>query len=179
MFVRAFLCVLLLGVAGVAVAQNPPATAPQQPAARQQQLTPEQRAALQKQNQVLVKYADRIVAMIDNGQAGQVWDQASEVAKKTASRNQFVKSIQTDRSRLGTVKSRRVAAVYRSVSEGKSQLPAGEYVNVRYATEFSKQAKPVRELVSFHLDPDRKWRLSGYTLLKPDTAPRTETPSGK
>jgi len=27
--------------------------------------------------------------MIDNGQSGQVWDQASDVAKKSASRDQF------------------------------------------------------------------------------------------
>ncbi len=33
-----------------------------------------------------------------------------------------------------------------------------------FATQFGSQAKPIRELVSFHLDSDKKWRLSGYAV---------------
>lgn len=166
MIARLLVCALLIGAVGVAGAQNQPSARQQKPATRQ--LTPEQRAALQKQNEVLVKYADRIIAMIDNGQTGQVWDQASDVAKKTISRDQFVKTTEADRDRLGTVKSRKVAMVNRTVSKGNGKLPAGEYVNVHYATRFSKQANPTHELVSFHLDGDRKWRLSGYTVRPPE-----------
>ncbi|MGH8148150.1 MAG: DUF4019 domain-containing protein [Rhodanobacteraceae bacterium] len=113
---------------------------------------------------MLVKYADQIVAMIDNGQIGRVWDQASEVAKKTVSRDQFVKTTEADRGKLGTVKSRKVAKVTRTLSKGDAKLPAGTYINVNYATQFSKQSKPIRELVSFHLHSDKKWRLSDYTI---------------
>ncbi len=177
MVARLLVCALLIGAAGFASAQNPPAaTQPKSPA---RQLTPEQRAALQKQNQVLVQYADRIIAMIDNGQIGQVWDQASDVAKKTISRDQFVKATEADRSRLGAVKSRKVAVVTRTISRGTGKLPAGEYVNVNYATQFGNRAKPTRELVSFHLDGDRKWRLSGYTVHPPETAAQTATPARK
>lgn len=163
MFARLLVCALLIGTFGVANAQQKPAPAPQQPAARQ--LSPQQRAALQKQNQELVKYADSIVAMIDNGQVGQVWDGASEVAKKTVSRNDFVKAVDAQRAKFGTVKSRKLANITRIFSKGEQKLPAGNYVNVNYATQFSKQAKPVLEKVSFHLDSDKKWRLSGYTIL--------------
>ena len=162
MFVRVFLCVLLIGFAGVASAQNQPAQTQQKPAA--QQLTPEQRAAIQKQNQVLVQYAESITAMIDNGQSGQVWDQASDVAKKTVSRDQFTKATESDRAKLGKVTSRKIEGVTRALSNGKEKLPQGLYVNVNFATQFSNEAKPVRELVSFHLDSDKKWRLSGYTV---------------
>lgn len=162
MLARLFLCALLIGAFGVANAQEKPATAQQETAT--QQLTPEQQAAVQKQNQVLVKYAESIVAMIDNGQVGQVWDQASEVAKKSVSRDQFVKATEADRAKLGKVTSRRVEGVTRAVSNGKDKLPAGMYVNVNFATQFGSQAKPIRELVSFHLDSDKKWRLSGYTV---------------
>ena len=162
MFVRVFLCALLIGFAGVASAQNQPAQTQQKPAA--QQLTPEQRAAIQKQNQVLVQYAESITSMIDNGQSGQVWDQASDVAKKTVSRDQFVKATESDRAKLGKVTSRKVEGVTRALSNGKEKLPEGLYVNVNFATKFSNEAKPVRELVSFHLDSDKKWRLSGYTV---------------
>lgn len=177
MIARLFVCALLLGAAGAAGAQNPPETPQQQPATRQ--LTSEQRAALQKQNEVLVKYADRIIAMIDNGQVGQVWDQASDVAKKTISRDQFVKTTEADRSRLGSVKSRTAAVVTRTISKGNGKLPAGEYVNVNYATQFTKQAKPTHELVSFHLDGDRKWRLSGYTVRAPEAPTAAGTPPQK
>ena len=162
MFARVFLCALLIGFAGVASAQNQPAQTQQKPAA--QQLTPEQRAAIQKQNQVLVKYAESIVAMIDNGQSGQVWDQASDVAKKTVSRDQFVKATESDRAKLGKVTSRKIEGITRVMSNGKEKLPEGLYVNVNFATQFSSESKPIRELVSFHLDSDKKWRLSGYTV---------------
>jgi hypothetical protein len=177
MISRLLVCALLIGAAGVAGAQNRPGAIPQQPATPQ--LTPEQRAALQKQNEVLVKYADRIIAMIDNGQVGQVWDQASDVAKKTISRDEFVKTTEADRTRLGAVKSRKVTVVTRTISKGNGKLPAGEYVNVNYATQFSNQPKPTRELVSFHLDGDRKWRLSGYTVRPPEAPTATGTPPRK
>lgn len=162
MFGRLILCALLIGAAGVANAQNTPAPAQQKPAA--QQLTPQQRAAIQKQNQELVQYAESIVAMIDNGQTGQVWDQASDVAKKSVSRDRFVKATDSDRAKLGKMTSRKLEAVTRALSNGKGKLPPGMYVNVNFATQFSKQSKPVRELVSFHLDSDKRWRLSGYTV---------------
>ena len=159
---RLLVCALLIGAAGIASAQTQPASTPQTPAARQ--LTPEQRAAIQKQNQVLVKYAESIVAMIDNGQSGQVWDQASDVAKKSASRDQFTKATESDRAKLGKMTSRKLESVTRALSNGKKKLPEGLYVNVNFATRFSNEAKPIRELVSFHLDSDKKWRLSGYTV---------------
>lgn len=166
MFARLFLCALLIGTFGVANAQQKAAPAQQRPAA--QQLTPAQQAELQKQNAAMVKYAESIVAMIDNGQVGQVWDGASDVAKRSVSRDQFIKATEADRTRLGNVTSRKVEGVTRAVSNGKEKLPAGVYVNVNFATQFSKEAKPIRELVSFHLDGDKKWRLSGYTVRGPN-----------
>lgn len=159
---RVILCALLVGAAGIASAQDKPAQ-PQRPAAAQQQPTAEQRAAMQKQNQVLVQYANQIVAMVDNGQAGDVWDQASNVAKQSVSRDAFIKATQDTRSRLGAVKSRRVQAVTRAISKG-GKLPQGNYVTVNYATQFAGKDKPVLEKVSFHLDSDKKWRVSGYVV---------------
>jgi hypothetical protein len=43
-------------------------------------------------------------------------------------------------------------------------VPAGLYININYATRFAKTQKPVRELISFHLDSDKVWRVAGYTL---------------
>lgn len=162
MSIRVFLCALLIGVAGAATAQTQPAPAQRQAATKP--LTAQQRAAVQKQNQELVTYANSIVAMIDNGQAGQVWEGASEVAKKATSKKQFVQTTDGELAKLGKVDSRKVANVTRTMSRGSKALPAGEYINVNYATKFSKEAKPILEKVSFHLDNDKKWRVSGYKL---------------
>lgn len=161
MFSRVLLCaVLLAGTFGVAYAQEKPA-APQQQTAAQQKLTPEQQAALEKRNQAMVQYAASIAQMIDNGQAGQAWDQASEVAKQSVSRDKFIQATDADRGKLGKATTRKLAALNMAESKG-GKLPAGEYFNVNFATQFAKDAKPVRELVSFHLDSDKKWRLAGY-----------------
>jgi hypothetical protein len=162
MIARLLVCALLIGLAGVASAQNQPAQTQQKPAA--QQLTPEQRAAIQKRNRELVSYANQILKMIDNGQSAQVWDDMSEVGKKVVTRAAFEKKVSTQRSTLGTVKSRRVVALYGSQSDGQHELPPGIYLNVRYLTQFSGSKVPKIELVSFHQDSDKKLRLSGYVV---------------
>lgn len=135
MFVRVFLCAVLIGAASAASTQTQPTQtpAPARPATRQ--LTPEQRAAMQKQNQELAQYAESLVQMIDNGQSGQIWDEAS----------------------------RKVMAITHEMSTG-GKLPASNYISVNFATKFSKESRPLRELVSFHEDSDHKCRLSGYHL---------------
>ncbi|MGH8113850.1 MAG: hypothetical protein ACREPS_02170, partial [Rhodanobacteraceae bacterium] len=75
------------------------------------QLTPERRAAFQKQNGVSVKYANQTVAMIDKGQIGWLWNQASEVARKVVSRNEFDNTREAERDRQSVVPSRQRQAV--------------------------------------------------------------------
>lgn len=159
MFARLILCALLLGAAS---AQAQTTQTPQQTAAKA--LTPEQRAAIRKQNQELVGYANQILKMIDNDQAGQVWDDMSEVGKKAATRDEFSEKVKQERGKLGNATSRRIIALYGSQSEGRKQLPAGIYRNVRYLTRFADSTSPKIELVSFHLDSDKKWRLTGYAI---------------
>jgi hypothetical protein len=165
MIARLLLCALLAGTVGIANAQNQPATTQQQPAARQ--LTPEQRAAIRKRNQAIVDYANQIVRQVDNGQYTQVWDGMSEVGKQAVARDQFARTVEQQRKPLGPVTSRRLAALYLSTSDGSKTLPAGTYLNVRYLTRFAAGAQPKNELVSFHLDGDHKWRLSGYICQDP------------
>lgn len=159
MFARLLLCALLVGVFGAASAQNTSAQPQQQQA--QKQLTPQQRAVIQKRNKELVDYANHVVYMIDAGQEAQVWDAMSEVGKKAVNRDKFINAVQQQRKSLGKVKSRKVATLYGLQSNGKD-LPAGTYMNVRYVTRFTGSEAPKIELVSFHLDSDRKWRVSGY-----------------
>ncbi len=166
MFKRLILPAALLALAGAAWAQQPasnsaPAAASSKTAP---QLTPEQKAALIKQNQTMAADAQTIAQLIDQGKIGDVWDQASPVAKQAVTKDAFVSGVTSQRKQVGTLVSRKLAGVTRSVSKGDKQLPAGFYVNVIFASQFSNTKQPVRELVSYHYDTDKVWRVSGYTL---------------
>jgi len=158
----------MLAVAGAASAQTSttttaaPATTTTKSTAPQ--LTTEQKAALAKMNQLAAQNAQRIATMVDQGKAGDVWDASSSAAKQAVTRDDFVKATSADRAKLGNASSRKVVRVTHTFSKGDAKLPAGYYTNVIFATQFSSNKQPVRELVSFHLDSDKQWRVSGYTV---------------
>lgn len=159
MFKKTLLAALLLTVSAAAFAQSPtPAKTQSAPA-----LTPQQKAQIEKQNVQMAQASLRIAQMVDQGQTGAVWDEASSVAKQTTKRTDFVQQIATDRAKLGTAGARKLVAITRTQSKGGT-LPAGLYVNVSYATQFAKAKQPVRELISFHWDTDHVWRVAGYTV---------------
>lgn len=157
----------LLAFSGLAVAQPAqPARAPAaKPAAAQQQtLTPEQQAQVARQDVEMGKAAAKVVQLVDQGKMAEVWDGASAVAKGMVTKDNFVKQLAADRTKLGAPTERKQAAVTRAAYAAGGQVPAGNYINVVYATKFANVAQPVRELVSFHLDDDKTWRVSGYSV---------------
>lgn len=162
MFKKTLLTALLLGACAGAFAQTPAPTTPAGPRAATA-LTPQQKAQLERQNVQMAQASLRIAHMVDQNQLGQIWDQSSSVTKQTTRRADFVQSVGADRARLGAAGERKLRAITRTASKG-GKVPAGVYVNVSYATQFAKAQKPVRELISFHLDSDQVWRVAGYTL---------------
>ncbi len=164
MFKQLVLSTALLAASTAALAQSKPAAAPAQPQAQAAPaLTPEQQAAVQKQDANMAQAALQVAQLIDQGKAGEVWDGASTVAKQAVKRDDFVKQVDSDRSKVGKPASRKLAAITRSASKGGA-TPEGFYINVSFATQFANEKQPVRELISFHLDSDKTWRVSGYTL---------------
>jgi uncharacterized protein DUF4019 len=161
MFKKTLLAALLATVSIGAFAQLP-APAPTEPTSAPA-LTTEQKAQLEKQDTEMAQASLRIAQMIDQGQTGNVWDQSSGIAKQVSKRADFVQQINADRAKLGTPSSRKLVAVTRTQSQG-GKVPTGLYINVSYATQFAKAKQPVRELISFHWDSDRVWRVAGYTL---------------
>lgn len=161
---RLFSTIAALALCGNALAQQP---APQPAAAQQpamEQLTPEQRAALAKQDADMAQAALQVLQMVDGNRIGEVWDGASAAMKQLVPRDEFIKQVTIDRNRLGAVSSRAAPEVSRSLFRAGQQVPEGLYINVRSATTFASNPQPVRELVSFRLDEDRVWRVSGYSL---------------
>jgi|SRR5690606_1365020 len=166
---RFLLSAALLAFIGTASAQQqarPSQPAPQQ-AQAQQTLTPQQQAQLAKQNDDMSRAALQVMQMVDANRIGEVWDGASATMKGLVSRDDFVRQITIDRNKLGQVASRGKAAVSRSQFPAGASVPEGLYLNVAVPTTFSKSAEPVRELVSFRLDEDKTWRVSGYSLREP------------
>lgn len=166
MSIRLMFCTLLFAVAGIATAQAAPApqktSAATKPAA--QQLSPEQRQAIIKFRQAMVANAAAVVRLIDEGDEAKVWDNGSDVMKKAISRDAFASGVSRERKAVGKMVSRKLARLYRSRSDGKGQLPAGDYFNVLFLTEFANQKAPKLELVSYHYDTASTLRVSGYTL---------------
>lgn len=163
MIKHAFLSLLLLA-ATMTVSAQTAAPATQSPTPQPTvKLTPEQVEQLKTQNTNMVRAALQTAQLIDQGKAGLVWDAASGIARQAATREAFVNQIARDRNTLGQLQSRQNVAVTRLRANGEA-LPAGYYINVVFASRFANGGQPVRELVSFHLDNDKVWRVTGYTL---------------
>lgn len=135
-----------------APANNQSAPANSQPSAQQIQ-----------QNQQMVQAATQVAQLIDQQRMGEVWDGASVVAKQAEPRESFARKIAADRQSLGNLISRQLARVSYQQSDGQ-KIPAGLYANVAFSSRFPNAKEPIRELVSFHLDNDHVWRVTGYTL---------------
>lgn len=166
MSIRLLICAVLLAFAGTAAAQPSPtpqgSSAATKPAA--QQLTPEQRAAIVKFRKAMVANAVDVAKLVDQGAEGQVWDNGSEVMKKAVARSAFISGVSRERNSVGKMVSRKLAKLYRSRSDGKEQLPAGDYFNVLFVTQFANQKARMLELVSYHYDTASTLRVSGYSL---------------
>ncbi|GGA42479.1 DUF4019 domain-containing protein [Dyella nitratireducens] len=150
---RVMTCLSFLALATVTASAFAQSPATHQP-------TPQEYA---QRNQQLEQAALQVADLVDKGQEGQVWDGASAMTKQLVARDAFVKGVSTDRRTVGTLITRTPANLSFSESDGK-KLPPGLFANVAFATRFANEKQPVRELISFHLDGDNVWRVTGYTL---------------
>ncbi len=127
-------------------------------------LTKEQQAALDKQDQDIAQVASQIIALIDQNRAGDVWDQASPIAKQIISRDDFMKKVARDRSPLGAPGLRMPMGVKHYRYDGTGNMPAGAYINILFDTQFGQASQSSREMVTFILDSDKIWRFVGYSV---------------
>lgn len=146
------LCILSGAVIAQGQGQAPrPASAPQQAAARD--IDPN----------TLANTALQMLQAIDRDQAGLLWDNSSNVTKRSAKRNDFVGHVGKTRKPLGTADSRNWIAVRREVVADGGPLPAGLYASIEFASQFQGR-RPAKELVSLRRDEDGMWRFSGYVV---------------
>lgn len=124
----------------------------------------QQRDAMARQDAQMSTAAARVAQLIDNGKAGEVWDGASQAMRRSVARSAFIDGVQDDRVKLGALTRRGQPSVTRVQYAEGSAVPAGTYINVSFPSVFALRGQPVRELVSFRLDEDQTWRVSGYSV---------------
>ena len=104
------------------------------------------------------------LALIDSGQYGESWFQASSDFRGAASKEQWIHALDTVRAPLGKLVSRHLkSATY------TTKLPntrAGEYVVIQYETSYEK-APGMNETVVMMQEKNGTWKANGYFIKRP------------
>lgn len=109
----------------------------------------------------LLRDSETVFKQLDAGQYGAVWSNAAAFVKARIKQDQFAADVQHARQSVGAVSHRGWAQITRIRYANSSTTPDGLYANVDYATTLTSGAT-VFEKLSFRLDDDGRWRLTGY-----------------
>lgn len=105
--------------------------------------------------------AEPWLALVDSGRYAESWKQAASLFRSKITAAQWEEAVRSAREPLGAVVSRNlVSAQYTRTLPG---APDGEYVVLRYETEFANKKKAV-ETVTPMKDSDGAWRIAGYFI---------------
>lgn len=101
------------------------------------------------------------LALVDSGNYGESWSQASQLFKQQVTAAQWESAVKAARGPLGKLQSRQVkSAQYTRTLPG---APDGEYVVIQYGSAFENK-KSATETVTPMKDKDGRWRVSGYYI---------------
>ncbi|MCA8427883.1 DUF4019 domain-containing protein [Burkholderia seminalis] len=109
----------------------------------------------------LLRDSDAVFKQLDAGQYGAVWTDAAAFVKARIKQDQFAADMQHARQSVGAVSRRGWAQVTRIRYTNASTTPDGLYANVDYTTTLTSGAT-VYEKLSFRLEDDGRWHLTGY-----------------
>ncbi len=113
----------------------------------------------------LLNDANTVLRQLDAGQFTDVWANAAAFVKRSIKQDEFVAEMRSARQMVGAVQHRGWAQVTRIQSNKAGNLPDGLYANVDFATTLTTSAK-MYEKLSFRLDGDGRWHLTGYVPRK-------------
>lgn len=113
----------------------------------------------------LLRDADAVLQQIDVAHDGALWDNAALFVKAKIQKPQFIAQIQQGRESFGIVATRGWASVTRVQYMNDRNVPDGLYGNVDYASH-TTDGQTVFQLVSFRLEPDGEWHLTGYSVRR-------------
>ncbi len=99
------------------------------------------------------------LSVVDAGQYGQSWDEASAFFKQHVSKSNWERAVGDVRRQTGAMKTRELES-----AQPAHQLPGvpdGDYVVIVYRSSFAA-APAATETVTPMRDPDGHWRVAGY-----------------
>jgi hypothetical protein len=108
-----------------------------------------------------VKAAQAWLSLIDSGDYGASWQEAADIFKNAATKEQWAGMAKTVRQPLGEVISREVMT--KMPTQTVPGGPDGEYVVIQFKTSFENKKNAI-ETVTPMLDKDGVWRVSGYYI---------------
>lgn len=111
--------------------------------------------------QAAVQSAETWLALVDEGEYGESWDEAASIFKNALPKDKWVEMLGSTRPPFGKVLQRNVKTkVYTTSVPG---APDGEYVVIQFQTEFEHKASAI-ETVTPSKEKDGSWRVSGYYI---------------
>jgi hypothetical protein len=81
------------------------------------------------------------------------------IFKSAVTQDQWKITVPGRRGPLGSMLSRKIASI--KLAKSQYGAPDGQYVRVRYKTEFANKKKTI-EIIVLQLDHDGMWRVCGY-----------------
>ena len=117
--------------------------------------------AQQRPEDLAIQSSSAWLALNDSGKYGDSYDQTAQLFKKGVTRDQWQRSIHAERDELGRVLSR--APKSANYTKSLPGAPVGDYVVIQYASSFEHKQSAI-EIVTFLLDVDGKYRVSGYSI---------------
>lgn len=105
--------------------------------------------------------ATQWLALADSSQFAASWDQAARPFQAAIPKPQWESVMQAVRTPLGAVRSRQLKSA--DFSQTMPGSPDGEYVVVRFETQFENKARAV-ETITPMKGKDGVWRVSGYVI---------------
>ena len=103
---------------------------------------------------------EKWLGLLDRGEYAKAWEECAQLFRQRVTREQWVDSLPTTRAPFGAMRSRKVeAAGYRTSLPG---VPDGQYVTVRYRTNFEKK-EGAEEVITLAFE-DGVWRPTGYSI---------------
>lgn len=104
------------------------------------------------------------LALIDSGQYGESWFQASSDFRGAASKEQWIHALETVRAPLGKLVSRHLKSA--TYTTKLPSIRAAEYVVLQYETSYEKAAG-MNETVVMMLEKKGVWKANGYFIKRP------------
>jgi len=118
-------------------------------------------AEVQEPEAAAVTAAKYWLSLVDSGKYSQSWKEAAAYFKGAVTKEQWMQMLTAVRSPLGRTISRKVKnTTYTTTLPG---APDGEYVVIQFESSFENKRSAI-ETVTPMLDPDGRWRVSGYYI---------------